>query len=76
MKQPDFGNRVASLINRNGLSDDAKAAAAYLGVPVNTYKKWIDKSREPNASAVRVVELLEHIEAFVPSSNSYLLSSC
>lgn len=74
MKQPEFGNRVSSLISRNGLSDDVKAGAAYFGVPVNTFRKWLDHSREPNASAVRVLDLLEYLEAFVPSSHHYLLS--
>lgn len=73
MNQPEFGNRVSSLLTRNGLGDDVKTAAKWIGVPVNTLKKWLDKSREPSASAVRVLELLEYIEAFVPSSHHYLL---
>ena len=58
-------NKLKEMQARLGLSE--KAMSAFLGVPVFTYRKWINASRVPNASAIRLVELLELLEVMAPS---------
>lgn len=50
-----------------------KGMANYLGVPVHTYRKWINGTRTPNASAVHLIELLGILEALAPNIVSNLI---
>lgn len=36
--------------------------AAYLGVPVTTYRKWENGTRKPDAAPLRLFEVLQRIE--------------
>lgn len=48
--------------------------AAYLGVPVNTYKKWENGTRKPESSALRVGDLLARIESLAPQLHAALIA--
>lgn len=58
-------------MTRLGL-DEARAAA-YLGVPVFTFRKWATGTRKPAASAVRLLEVLGMIEALAPALHAGLV---
>ena len=60
-----FRSNLDALMNRRAL--DEPRAAALLGVPVFTLKKWIAGTRAPNASAVRLLDVLNVIETFSPA---------
>lgn len=47
--------------------------AQYLGVPVFTYLKWERGQRAPNASALRLLDVLEMVEAHAPKLHAQLL---
>ena len=47
--------------------------ADYLGVPVHTYLKWESGQRAPNASALRLFDVLALIEAHAPALHAQLL---
>jgi hypothetical protein len=63
--KPAFTARLAAFTGR--LSLDETRAAAALGVPVGTYKKWANGTRCPSAAAVRVLDILEALEALAPA---------
>lgn len=42
------------------------AAAALVGVPVHTLRKWSNGTRAPSAAAVRLVEVLATLSALAP----------
>ena len=42
------------------------AAAALVGVPVHTLRKWANGTRAPSAAAVRLVEVLATLSALAP----------
>ena len=47
--------------------------ADYMGVPVHTYLKWESGQRAPNASALRLFDVLALIEAHAPALHAQLL---
>ena len=48
-------------------------AAAYFGVPVFTYRKWLNGERMPSASVMRLVEVMGMVEALAPGLHAALL---
>ncbi len=64
-------NALQALQDRLGLS--APAMAAYVGVPVPTWRKWIAGQRSPPAALWRLIEILGLIEALVPDLHSQLM---
>ena len=48
-------------------------AAAYFGVPVFTYRKWVNGERALNAAVVRLIEIMGMVEALAPSLHTALL---
>lgn len=47
-----------------GLSESA--TAAYIGVPVHTYRGWVKGTRKPDAAPMRLMHLLQTIEKRAP----------
>jgi hypothetical protein len=68
---PSFAARLAGYSARHAL-DDARTAAA-LGVPIYTARKWINGTRAPNAAAVRLLDVLETLEALAPALHGSFL---
>ena len=62
---PSFAARLAGFAARHAL-DDARTAEA-LGVPIFTARKWITGTRAPSAAAVRLLDVLEALEALAPA---------
>ena len=60
-QRPEF----AALMTRLNL--DEPRAAAYLGVPVFTFRKWVSGERTPSASVTRLLEVLGMVEALAPA---------
>lgn len=60
-----FKTELLALMTRRSL--DENRAAALMGVPVFTFKKWIAGTRAPNASAVRLLDVLNIVETFSPA---------
>lgn len=55
------------------LNLDEPRAAAYLGVPVFTFRKWAAGDRKPTAAVARLLEVLGMVEAMNPAlHNSFL----
>jgi hypothetical protein len=52
---------------------DEPRAAEYLGVPVFTFRKWLNGERTPNASALRLLEVLGMVEVMAPAIHSSFL---
>lgn len=52
--------------------DDARGAE-YLGVPVFTFRKWLNGERTPNASALRLLEVLGMVEVLAPAIHASFL---
>lgn len=67
---PSFQTLLGAFINRQGLSDTA--AAALLGVPVFTLKKWQSGTRKPSAAVFRLLEVLSTLEAIAPDILAHL----
>jgi hypothetical protein len=55
------------------LSLDEPRAAAYLGVPLYTFHKWITGERTPNASVFRLLDVLGMLEALAPALHDSLI---
>jgi len=66
-----FQLRVMTIRKRLDLS--AAAMARYLGVPVYTYRKWEDGTRDPSASVVRLLEVLRLIDDHAPKLHNQLI---
>jgi len=64
-QNPRFTADLLALIDRHQLNEPA--AAALLGVPVHTLKKWTTGERGPGAATVRLLEVLGIVEAMAPS---------
>lgn len=64
-------NPYAAAVTRWGL--DETQAAAFLGVPVFTLRKWIKGERNPSAAAVRLFEVLGMLEAIAPAIHAGFL---
>lgn len=47
--------------------------AAYFGVPLHTFNKWVKGERSPGAAVRRLVEILGTVEALAPGIHSYFL---
>ena len=58
---------------RRGYGLSAAAMARYMGVPVYTYRKWEAGTREPTASAVRLLEVLSLIYTHAPKLHNQLI---
>ena len=61
----EFKTTLDGLMTRHRLDDTR--AAALLGVPVYTLKKWTTGTRAPSAAAVRLLEVLCTLEALAPA---------
>lgn len=55
------------------LNLDESRAAAYLGVPVYTFRKWTTGERKPSASVTRLLDVLGTIEALAPALHAAFL---
>jgi hypothetical protein len=66
-----MSNPFKALQTRLNLSDNQ--AAAYLGVPVFTFKKWSEGRRKPSAAVSRLLEVLGTLEAMNPALHAYFL---
>jgi hypothetical protein len=64
-QNPQFTADLLALIERHKLND--AQAAALLGVPVFTLKKWTTGERGPGAATIRLLEVLGIVEAMAPS---------
>ena len=49
------------------------AMAAYLGVPVFTYRKWENGTRTPDAAPQRLMRVLRRIESEAPELHAHLI---
>lgn len=63
--------RVRETIERLRLKEPD--AAAYLGVPVHTLRKWLTGEREPAAAVVRLLDVLGMVEAMHPGTHDALM---
>ena len=66
-----FSEQLEQMLARLNLSEEQ--GAEYLGVSVHTFKKWLTGQRKPNASAIRLVEVLQTIEILTPNLNNNFL---
>lgn len=48
--------------------------ADYLGVPVNTFKKWAGGERKPDTAPLRLMALLERVERDAPALHAQMLA--
>lgn len=55
------------------LNLDETRAAAYLGVPVFTFRKWAAGERKPTAAVARLLEVLGMVEAMNPALHASFL---
>lgn len=63
-QNPEFQATLAALLTRRKLTDTR--AAALLGVPVYTLRKWLAGQRAPSAAAIRLLDVLLTLEALAP----------
>lgn len=63
--------QVRATVDRLNL--DENRAAAYLGVPVFTVRKWLTGEREPGAAVARLLEVLGLVEALAPALHDSFL---
>jgi DNA-binding transcriptional regulator YiaG len=68
---PPFTVQLRDLAQRLQLTDTQ--GAAYLGVPVTTYRKWHAGTRTPSAVAIRLLDVLGMIEALAPGMHAHLI---
>lgn len=62
---PAFAQNLAAFIARLQLSETR--AAALLGVPVHTLRKWLNGTRCPGGATARLVAVLETLEVLAPA---------
>jgi hypothetical protein len=62
---------LKALQQRLGLSN--AQAAAYLGVPLVTWRNWVDGLRQPPAAVDRLIEVLGVVEALAPDVHAVLV---
>lgn len=67
----DISNKLRAVAARLGLDDER--AAAYFGVPVTTYRKWLNGSRSPSSAALRLIDVMGVVEALCPTVHDSLL---
>lgn len=70
-KTAPFSARIVATMERLNLSESR--AADYLGVPVYTLRKWRTGERAPAAVALRLLDVLELLEAIAPALHAGLL---
>jgi DNA-binding transcriptional regulator YiaG len=70
-KTAPFAARIVATMDRLNLNE--ARAAEYLGVPVYTLRKWRTGERAPAAAAVRLLYVLELLEAIAPALHAGLL---
>lgn len=58
---------------RARLSLGEAGMAAYLGVPVTTYRKWENGTRKPDAAPLRLFEVLQVLEVSAPMTHIDLI---
>lgn len=69
---PDtIGARVRDTAARLNLTETR--AAEYFGVPLATYRKWINGTREPAAVVARLLDVLGTLEALAPALHNGLI---
>jgi transcriptional regulator with XRE-family HTH domain len=60
---------------RARLSLGEAGMAAYLGVPVTTYRKWENGTRKPDAAPLRLFAVLQRIEQYESEGTHHLHDS-
>lgn len=71
MNDTTFDVRIRETMSR--LHFDEVQAAAYLGVPVFTLRKWATGERHPGAAVIRLIDVLGMVEALAPALHSAFL---
>lgn len=66
-----FAADIRALADRLGLNEPR--AAAYLGVPVFTLRKWATGERQPGAAVLRLLDVLGMVEAMAPALHALFL---
>jgi DNA-binding transcriptional regulator YiaG len=73
--KPDTQNPIPdtlkALEHRLGLSQEG--AADYLGVTIHAYRKWRNGTRNPEGSAIRLLEVLGFLETLAPDIHSAIV---
>lgn len=69
-----FTHDLQAFMTRRALDQDN--LAGLMAVPVNTIKKWTSGVRNPNASAVRLLEVFVILEVMAPDFLDALLPAC
>ena len=64
-------DRLMALRAATGLSETG--FAHYLGVPIHTLKKWLSGQRMPTSAALRLIEVLEVLQAIAPGIVQHLI---
>lgn len=64
-------NQFNALMARLNL--DETRAAAYLGVPVFTFRKWASGARKPSAATLRLLDVLGTVEVLAPALHAGFL---
>ena len=64
-------NQFNALMTRLNL--DETRAAAYLGVPVFTFRKWASGARKPSAATLRLLDVLGTVEVLAPALHAGFL---
>jgi hypothetical protein len=70
-RDTDAALRLRALRERLGLTPGQ--AAAYLGVPLATWRHWHDGMRSPPAAVERLLDVLGVVEALAPDIHARLL---
>jgi hypothetical protein len=70
-RDTDAALRLRALRERLGLTPGQ--AAAYLGVPLATWRHWHDGMRSPPAAVDRLLDVLGVVEALAPDIHARLL---
>lgn len=70
-KKPAQRPEFAALMTRLNL--DEPRAAEYLGVPVFTFRKWLNGERTPSSAVFRLLDVLGTVEALAPALHAGFL---
>ena len=71
--KPSFADRIRDTMSRLAL--DEQGAAAYLGVPIFTLRKWHSGERKPSAAVIRLLDVLGTVEVLSPTIHTSFLPS-
>lgn len=66
-------DNIKALQARLALSE--LAMAAYLGIPVTTYRKWVNGQRRPDSAPLRLFAVLDLIERHAPDLHAALIGA-